>query len=43
MKEEELATESKDEKRLAKTKSGKPFYKKAWFWGYCGNIRCAYW
>lgn len=32
MKEEKLATESKDEKRLAKTKSGKPFYKKAWFW-----------
>ena len=32
MKEEKLATESKDKKRLAKTKSGKPFYKKAWFW-----------
>lgn len=32
MKEEKLVTESKDEKRLVKTKSGKPLYKKAWFW-----------
>ncbi len=32
MKEEKLSTEFKDEKQLAKTKSGKPFYKKAWFW-----------
>ena len=32
MKEEKLFTESKDEKQLVETKSGKPFYKKAWFW-----------
>ena len=32
MKEEKLSTEFKDEKQLVKTKSGKPFYKKAWFW-----------